>query len=244
MSILVLQHSADGGPGRLARVLVDYGHRLRVLRSDRGDEYPPDLDAVDGVIVLGGQENVRDAAATPWMSREIALLRDAHSAGLPVIGICLGSQMLATALGGEVGPLENGATEIGFRRIRLSFPGTIETIFAGVPWSSMQFHWHRYQVTKLPPEATPLATSELCAHQAWRVGLRTFGFQFHFELESDMIQQWGERYADELRSAGIGREAYARDLENWYAEFDRLSTRLCRSLTEYVLPPRQRLAAS
>src|SRR5690606_13233304 len=99
-------------------------------------------------------------------------LRQAHEANVPMVGICLGLQLIATALGGKVEAMP--AAEVGWHTVKLAFPGTIDPIYAGIPWQHMQFHLHGQEVTALPPGATPLAASKVCKNQAVKVGLKTY----------------------------------------------------------------------
>lgn len=236
MSTLVFTHEERVKPGRLGEVLRDYGHRLRFVQTWREESFPSDLDEVSAVVSLGGRMNLKDINEHPWMKREMKLLREAHEREIPCIGLCLGSQLLATALGGEVGPLESGP-EIGWHEVRLTFPGTIDTIYTGLPWRSMQFHWHHHQVTKPPPGATVLAESDRCRVQAWKAGVRTYGFQYHFEAMRSDMAEWAGWYPDELRQAGASRQDYDDQTERRYDEFSRLADRLCRSIAEYLVTP-------
>src|SRR5690606_9295573 len=112
----------------------------------------------------------------PWMAGEMALLKAAYEAEIPIVGICLGCQLLAAALGGEVGPMDAGP-EIGWHTVQLGFPGTIDPLHNGVPWKTTQFHAHGQEIKKLPAGAVPLAGSKACKMQAWKAGYRTCGFQ-------------------------------------------------------------------
>lgn len=242
MAITIFQHGKHGGPGRLGEVLLRYGHRLRVVELWDGAEVPGDLDDVTGVVSLGGTMNVRDAAQIPWMRAEMEYLRRAHEAELPVVGVCLGSQMLATALGGEVTALGEGRTELGFAEVTATYAGTEDIIHTGLPWRMMQFHWHSYQVSAVPAGARVLSGSAMCPVQAWTAGVRTYGFQYHFEATRAAILDWAERHAESRKAAGMTMEELRRQLEAHYEEFARLSTRLSRSIADFLVPAGQRLA--
>ena len=179
MAVVVIQHGPSTGAQRLGAALRDYGHRLRVISLHERDALPADLDDVDGVVITGGPQSATDDH--DWLEPEKEFLRGADAAGLPVVGICLGSQILAAALGGEVGPVEDGI-ELGWHEVTLTPVGTDDAVHAGIAWRSMQFHWHRQQVTETPPGARVLASSERCPVQSWATGLRTYGFQYHPEI--------------------------------------------------------------
>jgi len=204
MAILVFQHEPHETSARLGEVFNAYGHRLRTVRLHDGDPLPPDLDDVDGVLSMGGSMNVDQADAHPWMKPEIDYLKAAHDADLPVIGVCLGAQLLAVALGGEVAPMEK--PEIGWGPVTQSFFGTIDPVYAGIPWTTTQFHLHGQQITQPPPGGTPapLASSTQCKCQAFKVGFRTYGFQYHFEWDQNdiqtMLEQPGTRQHADVHS--------------------------------------------
>src|SRR5690606_448891 len=122
-----------------------------------------------------------------WIEKECAFIRGAHERGLPVIGVCLGAQMIAKALGGTV---EKAAQrEAGFVDVDLLPVAHTDTILAGIAWKAPQFSLHRYEVTELPAGGVRLAKSEHCANQAFRVGMRTYGFQYHFEADRPMMNE-------------------------------------------------------
>jgi len=242
MPTLVLQHHDIGSPGRLGAALRDHGHRLRVLRPDLGQTLPSDLDDVEAVVALGGPQNVEDAADKhPWLVQEMDLLRQAHEAQLPVVGVCLGAQLIAAALGGRVEKMET--PEIGFVDVELTPAGQTDVVLAGLAWTSPQFSHHSREVVELPEGAAPLASSQRCRTQAFRVGLRTYAFQFHFEADAGMVRQLLRSAPEQMRKAGLLEEDIDRQLERSYATFERLAQRLCENIAE-LLTPAARLAAA
>lgn len=233
-NIIVFQHGDLEGPGRLGATLRDHAFRLDIRRPDRDGEgaVPRDLDNVHGVISLGGAMNVGDPLV--WMDREMAFLKAAHQAALPVIGVCLGAQMLAAALGGKVEKMAR--PEWGLAPVSLTVPGQTETILAGIPWSSPQFHAHGYQVTELAPESALLASSAACKVQAYRCGLRSFGFQYHFECDRAAIERYASRNGPLLQQAETSPEAVTRQLDAHYPMFARVANRLCVNIATLVFP--------
>jgi GMP synthase-like glutamine amidotransferase len=233
-TIIVFQHGDLEGPGRLGATLRDHGFRLDIRRPDRDGvgAVPPDLDNVHGVISLGGAMNVGDAA--PWLAREMEFLAAAHERSLPVIGVCLGAQMLAAALGGKVEKMAR--PEWGLAPVSLTVPGQTETMLAGIPWEVHQFHAHGREVTELPPEAVLLASSAGCKVQAYRCGLRSFGFQYHFECDRPAIEGYARRDGEMLARAETSVEAVTRQLDGHYAMFARAGDRLCVNVAMYAFP--------
>lgn len=236
MSLLIFQHEAHEPPAALATVLQSHGHRLHIVRLDRGDALPDDLDHVAGVIVMGGGMNVDQADRFPWMDKELELIRRAHESNVPVVGICLGAQLIAHALGGEVAAMDK--PEMGWHSVQLAFPGTIDPLHNGIGWQTMQAHAHGCEVTKLPPGAAPLSGSAGCRTQAFRVGLTTYGFQYHFEwtraeldtVAKDSLFARGDQTADE----------FLKRIDSHYASYRRIGDRLANNIALYLFPLEKR----
>lgn len=239
MAILVFQHNHLESPGRLGDTLRDIGHRLRVVRLDQGDAFPADLDDVDGIVSLGGPMNVEDQAEHPWIKQELAYLKQAYEADVPMVGICLGAQLIATAMGGKVEAMP--AAEIGWHTVQLAFPGTLDPIYAGIPWQHMQFHLHGQEITELPPGATPLAASKVCKNQAIKVGLKAYGFQYHFEWDRDHVQRAIDGHQTWIGQAEADIQAIRDEIEQYYAMYRHLGDRLCMNIATLLFPIEKRL---
>lgn len=246
MAILVLQHAPSESLGRLGACLRDHGQKTDVRKlwlppNAKNPHIPRDFDNIDAVISLGGPMNVGDPGHA-WMAPELEYLRRAHERKLPIVGICLGAQLIAKALGGEVGFMEAGP-EVGMRQIKTLVPGQTEITLAGIAWTSWQFHTHAQEVKTPPPGSTVFQSSDKCKVQSFRVGLRTFGFQYHFECDLPMIENWLK--TDTLcAQAGITNvNAEIASIREKYADYARLSDRLCVNLIEYVFPVSRRIVA-
>lgn len=229
--IIVLQHAAIETPGRLGMTLRDHGFKLDIRRLDLPEAesagVPSDLDDVRGVVSMGGPQNVGESHW--WMGAELALLRAAHEAQLPVIGICLGCQLIAHALGGTVAKMAGGP-EVGFTRVSLTPPAQVDRILSGQRWSMPQFQVHGQEVTKLPEGATLLATNGTSKVQAFRAGLRTYAFQYHFETDRKMIDAFAKENAGSFAAAGVTPEVLSRQCDEMYPMFARLGDRLCLNI--------------
>ncbi|MBX2851574.1 MAG: type 1 glutamine amidotransferase, partial [Phycisphaeraceae bacterium] len=175
MAILIFEHDDLDSSQRLGQTLADHGHKLDVRLLHKGDDLPPDLDNVDGVVSMGGPQDTDEVDQHPWMAGEIAMIKEAHERGIPVLGVCLGAQLIAVALGGEVAKMET--PELGMAPTTLSFFGSTDPILTGLPWNSAAMHAHGCEVTQCPPGGTPvpLASTDTCKAQAFRVGLTTYG---------------------------------------------------------------------
>lgn len=236
MSILVFEHHEIETTCRLGQILRDDGHKLDIRKPYAGDALPPDLEGVDGIVAMGGAQNVDQQDAHPYLTREIELIKEAHEAGLPVLGVCLGAQMIAAALGGEVRQMP--ATEVGWRPITLGFPATFDPILAGMPQKHVQFHAHEQEITKLPEGATPLASSQLCKVQAFKVGLTTYAFQFHFEWTKDDIEVV---CGEQLTPEGVNTKPILDQGPTYYPMYRHLGDRLSSNISLLLFPLDKRL---
>ena len=173
-----IRHVEFEGPGLFATVAKGHGIELRTVATDL-DARVPQVDEVGGVIVMGGPWSVGDAATRPHLADEISLLGDAARAGLPVMAICLGAQLLASGLGAQVGPARE--EERGMRDVELTADGASDPVLGpdGPVLRAFQYHG---ETLELPAGAASLATSAACPQQAFRAGDVAYGLQFHIEL--------------------------------------------------------------
>ena len=232
MAIIVFQHHPNEGPAMLGAALQHDGHRLRIIRLYDGDSVPDDLNDTDGVVSMGGPMNVDQADQHPWIEREMRYLKIAHESGVPIVGICLGAQLIAAALGGKVAQMSE--PEIGWHLVNLSFPGTTNPIFTGITWRSDQFHIHGQEVTQLPKGSVVLAGSEKCKAQAFRVGQTTYAFQYHFEWDlNDLKVVARDPFID---SAGLSGEQILQEANEYYDPYRRLGDRLSHTIAMTLFP--------
>lgn len=186
MKVLVTQHHPAEPAGTFADFLAEAGCAMDVRHLHLGQSLPDSLDAYGLVISMGGPMNVYDEDEYPWLAEETAMLAKSLASGLPTIGICLGSQLIAKALDAQV--VKSPEPEIGWFSAELNEAGSADPIFQSLDneLTVLQFHNDMFQV---PDGARLLAGSARCPHQVFRHGL-SYGFQFHVEVTAGIIDQW------------------------------------------------------
>ena len=201
MNILVLQHVRVEHPGIFRTFLREDGHDWVPVFLDEGEKLPA-LDNFDALWVMGGPMNVWEEEEYPWLREEKAFIRDAVEIhGMPFLGLCLGHQLLAEALGGKCGPSK--IAEIGVKNVQLTEEGATGIIFDAIPTNFACLQWHSAEVTIMPEGSVCLATSPDCIVQAMKWGPRAYSLQFHLEVESDTVDNWAQipSYAEDLEGA-------------------------------------------
>jgi GMP synthase (glutamine-hydrolysing) len=191
MHILAFRQVPFEGLGRLESILENQGASVRIVDLYRGGEPLPDPAQADGLIFMGGPMSANDPL--PFIQCEIEILRQALERQQPVLGICLGAQLLARAAGARV--YANPRKEIGWFDICLTPEGLADPVLGELGTPCSVFHWHG-ETFDLPPGGVWLARSEACRHQAFRIGSNAYGFQFHLEVTPEMIEDWQRQDAN------------------------------------------------
>lgn len=203
LHIHYFQHVSFESPGYIQQWAEVNGHDQSFTRFYEEDNLPAMTD-IDWLIVMGGPMGVYDTATYPWLEAEKAFIRLCIDAGKTVIGICLGSQLIAAALGEEVYP--NSQKEIGWFDIKLTTAGRSCYLFADFPERFSVLHWHG-DTFNLPAKAVLLAESAACKHQAFLYNNNVLGLQFHFEATLDTLPAMIEHCRHELVKAPyVGEE--------------------------------------
>jgi GMP synthase-like glutamine amidotransferase len=262
-SAVILQHVAHEGPGRILPLFRDFGIPVQVRKLYQGDEVPTDLDELRMLIVLGGPMSVSDIGNPkyPYLAREVEVIKRMIAADRPMLGICLGAQLLAHCAGAKVYPnVKPGATpqesipapELGWGPVTFPFPGGTEPMVMGLMDGAPMFHWHydTFDLPRLPGPANPptppappppsgnalLSSTKSCKNQAFRFKNRLFGFQYHFEFtekEIDAVVANGRE--DIQRILGPEGEAVIKkDTAANYSRYARLGERIVKNLVQFL----------
>jgi GMP synthase (glutamine-hydrolysing) len=196
-TVLVVQHDLDSPLAALEPPLTALGVRTATWQALSQPE--PPAGVFDGLIVLGGVVNPDGTDGDAPLDREREAIADAHARGVPVLGVCLGAQLVAQALDGSAERMPAG--EVGWVRIELDAAAANDALFAGVPPTMDVLEWHDYCCTP-PPGAVRLAHSPSCV-QGFRVGATTWGLQFHLEVTRPVLEEWAATAAAELERRQI-----------------------------------------
>jgi GMP synthase-like glutamine amidotransferase len=229
VKVLVVQNSARVPAGLVGEAIREAGAEIVTVRPDEGQALPDSLDGFAGAVVLGGPQDAWDDATSPWLPKVMDLVNEARGRQVPVLGICLGAQLIARASG--AGVYRHSLMEVGFRPVRLTEAGRRDPLLDGMPETVPLLEWHQ-DTFDLPEGADLLATGEECANQAFRLG-SLVGVQFHPEATAEIVSAWEERMSPEKkqrhaaeiaalpvqwREHGPGAARFARELGRRWTE--------------------------
>ena len=228
MRVIAAVHQDDAGPVVFGDVVRELGHELVEWRPQDGPPPPP--DGADAVFVFGGAMHVDQEEQHPWLVPEREWIRSLLDSGVPTLGVCLGAELLALAVGWELVRLR--VPEIGWHDVELTAAGRDDQLLGGLPARFASLQWHSYAVE--PPAGAPvLAVGAACA-QAYRVGEHAWGIQFHAEVDAATIEHWLDdgKDDDDVREAQLDieavRERTGREISGW----NRIGRGLCARFLE------------
>jgi GMP synthase (glutamine-hydrolysing) len=211
--LLVVQHQDDGPLGRLEQPFRA-STQLDVRRPDRGDALPVDLTGVHGLVVLGGSTAAWEDERAPWLPRTRRLMAQAVDAGVPVLGVCLGAQLLALATGGRVERGRHGI-EAGLGVITPTDAADGDPLLCALPVDGYPgAQGHQDAITELPPGAVLLGSGHPYRHQVFRLGAVAWGVQYHPEVTAEDFAGWMREDADAVAAAGLDPDEVAQDVKD------------------------------
>lgn len=228
MKISCWLHDVNVGLGHIRDWGMDRGIELQTTHWHLG-ELPPLDGSTSAVIILGGAMSVYEHDLYPWLTQEIQTLQHILSTQTPVLGICLGAQLLAQALGSQV--YRNHQAEIGWLEIQVE-PSANPPPFSWLQQNFTSMQWHQ-DTFNLPKSARLLARSEACAHQVFMAGSRCLGVQFHPEIDLEMAKNWVEQDPEEL--TGVGSVQTAQEIMSHPQRFQASKNLLYQILDEFLL---------
>jgi GMP synthase-like glutamine amidotransferase len=223
MRALAIVHQRDAGAGVFAEALMERGVELDCwLRAETGTP-PRDPAGYDAVMVFGGAMNTHQEDRYPWLREEKALLRDLLEQRVPLLGVCLGAQLLAEAAGAR--PRRASRPEIGWHAVRLSAGAADDPLLGPLRPGFEAFQWHSYEFP-LPPGAIPLAHSDVCL-QACRIGGAAWAIQFHAEVTTQIVDGWIDDYRSDEDAADLDPDALRQQTRHAIRAWNELGRGLC-----------------
>lgn len=232
--IAIFRHFRTEGPGYFATFLDRHSIPWTLVRIDELEAVPACVDGFSGLAFMGGPMSVNDPL--PWVAQSCALIRAAVAADLPVLGHCLGGQLIAKALGGAV--TKNPVKEIGWGPVRVLDNDTARNWFGDMAGFET-FHWHG-ETFSIPPGAVRLLESAHCANQAYALG-KTFGMQCHVEMTEEMVRQWCRDGAGEIAASNSpavqSPEAMQEDIERKVTTLNAVADRIYTRWIEGLISP-------
>ncbi|HEY7319556.1 MAG TPA: DUF488 family protein [Candidatus Binatia bacterium] len=229
--VLVLQHVRCETPGTIGEMLRAEGISTDIVRIFEGKKVPHELGEAAGIVIMGGPMGVYEQNRHPFLRQEIRLIEEALKKEKPILGICLGSQLLASALGARVKPGKQ--KEIGWYPVRLAKSAKGDPLWSGANDSFTAYHWHG-DIFELPGGAVSLASSALTKCQAFRYGKNAYGFLFHMEVNEKIIGDMVRTFADELRAEGLDGAAIIRGAKTHLPRLSRIGSEVFRRWAEFV----------
>jgi GMP synthase-like glutamine amidotransferase len=210
--VLAVQHEDDTGPGWIGERIRALGADLDVVHPYVGDAVPETPEGYAGLVVLGGTPGPFDDTMAGWLPDVRRLIAVALTEELPLLGICLGGELLAAVAGGKVDRID-GPPEIGLHRLHPTEAARTDPLFCGLPAAAAAVEWHWEEIVELPPGAVSLCSSDRFPNQAFRVGAAAWGTQFHPEVLTETATAWARTSAADLAAFGLTVDGIGAEIE-------------------------------
>ncbi len=229
--VIVFQHSASEGIGAIENALRAESVQFEYVRSFEGQPIPKAIEGYSALIVMGGPMGVYETARYPFLISELSVIERFLKARRPILGICLGSQLLAACLGAKVRRGEK--KEIGWYSVGLTAEGQQDALWKGHPEYFTAFHWHG-DVFELPVGTAALASSEITPVQAYHYGRCAYGLLFHLEVTESHIRKMLREFADEIRQQDLDPRTILRDCESFLPSLQGIGGSVFRRWAKYI----------
>lgn len=232
MRVLVIENYFGTPLGLVGRALAERGVDVDLRAAWRGAPLPGDAVGYAGLVVLGGDQNALDDAECPWLPHAASLTRTFGDADKPVLGICLGAQLVARGAGAK--NILDRPIEFGWHPVRPTAEGRDDPVVSALGEGSPIFHWHT-DTFSLPKGAAHLAESDMTALQAFRIGRATYGVQFHFEADRELVARWNVDFAEQIAAhTPDWPERHAGEAARHGGKADATGTALARAWAELL----------
>jgi GMP synthase (glutamine-hydrolysing) len=233
--VIVLQHAESENLGTIEDALNTGGVTFDYVRAFEGQPIPDAVGESSGLIVMGGPMSVYETDRFPFLGQEMKLIEAFLEAQRPILGVCLGSQMLAAALGATV--RKGRKKEIGWFPVELSPASGQDPLWSGQPSRFEAYHWHG-DIFDPPKEAVPLASSDITPVQSFRFGDRAYGILFHLEVTERHIQKMLNEFASEIQEENLKPEEILNQAESLLPALQTISSTIFRRWTQLLYPSR------
>ena len=207
--VLIFIHTDDRDPGYIADFLTDKNISYQIIRGGEGDAIPLLDGSIAGLVFMGGMMSVNDPI--PWIEQEIKLIGQALAQNIPILGHCLGGQMISKALGEKV--TENPVLELGWHRCHPVLSGSASHWLGNIDKAFTMFHWH-CETFAIPPQGTLLFSSEYCHNQAYSVGDNVLALQCHVEMTLPVMRSWMEEWRERLTNESPSVQSYRQIMQH------------------------------
>lgn len=232
--IYALYHAPSETAGLIGDVLKKLKLNFKEIRPYGGQSVPKNSPELDALILMGGPMNVDETKKYPFLAEEVKLIQKVIEDGKPVLGICLGSQLIAKALGSKVYPNPSGR-EVGWKPLELSMNGILDPLFKEFPNNTQVLHWHG-DTFDLPKAAVHLASTEKTQNQAFRYGENVYALQFHLETTGEMIKDWIESDEAYVTDAKKNPDAILDETEASFLKLKPAANKLFASFMHFLKP--------